>query len=400
MRMATPRSFAPTVLAAALFATTAAFAASPGDPYRPAIEQSRALLDQVLQLYPGTAVAVAVGDEIVWSTAFGFADVDRHIPVSRETQFRVYEAAMPLTATLAARLAEEGRLELDAPIQRYLPEVRDGGFPVTVRSLAAQLSGARDFTEEEATTTSGPCSSARAALRNLQGRLFVRPPGLGFAPSRPGYLLLSAILESATGRSYADLLARSIAAPAGMNSTMIDDPRRFLPGRSQFYERGWFGLLRSARTVDTSCRSGAGGLLSTTADLVRFGAALLRGEFVRAETMEAMFTPQRTRTGAETGYGLGWHVDRDDSGRRYVWHGGRGIGGRAAIVLVPRARLVAVMLSNIEGDRLDEHARRIAGYFLDSVEAAGAIPPDMIRAWAAGHPSPPFTEQRPPPREE
>jgi serine beta-lactamase-like protein LACTB len=381
--------------AVAAFFASAALRAGPPDPYAVAIEQSRSLLDQVLQLYPGTAVAVAVGDEIIWSTAFGFADVDRQIPVSRATQFRVYDAAMPLTATLAEELVEQGRLDLDAPVQRYLPEARDGGFPVTVRSLAAHLSGARDFTEEEEIATPGPCPSARVALRSLPGGIFVRPPGLNFTPSRPGYLMLSAVLEAVTDRTYAELLDQSIARPAGMSSTMIDDPRRFLPGRSRFYERGWFGLLRSARTVDTSCRSGAGGLLSTTADLVRFGAALLRGDFVRAETLEAMFTSQRTRSGLETGYGMGWYVDRDARDRRYVWHGGRGVGGRSVIVLVPQARLVTVMLSNIEGARLDEHARRIAGYFLDGVEAAGAIPPDMVRALAAERPVPPFVPRRP-----
>jgi CubicO group peptidase (beta-lactamase class C family) len=345
------------------------------------------MLDQVLQLYPGTAVAVAVGDDIVWSSAFGFADVERHRPVSRATQFRVYEVAMPLTATIMARLADEGRLDLDAPIQRYVPGVQDGGFPVTIRALAAHLSGARDFVEEEETPV--PCSGARDAVRRLPPQLFVRPPGLGYTESRPGYLLLSAALESASGKSFGGLLAETIAGPAGMSSTMVDDPRRFLPGRTLFYERGWFGLLRSAREVDTSCRSGAGGLLSTTGDLARFGAALLRGEILRRETLEAMFTAPKTRTGAGTGYGLGWHVETDARGRKVLWHGGRGVGGRAAIVLVPHARLVAVMLSNIEGEMLDEHARRIAAFFLEDADASGGAP-DMIRAYGPVKPSPPF----------
>ncbi len=366
----------------------AAPAVSPAsDLYGPAIDRSRAMLDEVLQLYPGTAVAVAVGPEIVWSTGFGFADVERRRPVSRATQFRVYEVAMPLTATVMAKLAEQGRLDLDAPIQRYLPSVADGGFPVTARSLAAHLSGARDLAEEE--EIPAPCSAAREAVRRLSPPIFVRPASLGYKMSRPGYLLLSAVLESASGRSYADLLAELVAAPAGMGSTMIDDPGRFLPGRSLSYERGWFGLLRAARPVDTSCRWGAGGLVSTTSDLARFAAALLRGELLRRETMEAMFTPQRTRSGAETGYGLGWHVETDARGRPYLWHGGRGVGGRAAIVLVPHARLVTVMLSNIDGERLDEHARRIAGFFLERIEASGGTP-DLLRASAPGKPSPPF----------
>ncbi len=378
--------------AAALVASTVG-GESRKPPYARAIDRSRAMLDEVLQLYPGTAVAVAIGNEIVWSTAFGFADVDRHRPVSRATQFRVYEVAMPLTATMMARLADEGRIDLDAPIQRYVPGVQDGGFPVTVRSLAAHLSGARDFEDEE--DAPAPCTAARDAVRRLPPQLFVRPPGLAYTESRPGYVLLSAALESASGKSFGALLAESLAEPTGMSSTMIDDPRRFLPGRTLFYERGWFGLLRSAREVDTSCRWGAGGLLSTTGDLARFGAALLRGEILRRETLDAMFTTQVTRAGVRTGYGLGWHVETDARGRRVLWHGGRGVGGRSAIVLVPHARLVCVMLSNIEGEMLDEHARRIAAFFLEDAEASGGAP-DVIRAYGPYRTLPPYADRATP----
>jgi serine beta-lactamase-like protein LACTB, mitochondrial len=355
--------------------------------YASAIAQSRTMLDQVLQLYPGTAVAVAVGDEIVWSTAFGFADVDRHRSVSRSTQFRIYEVAMPLTATVMARLAEEGRFEMDAPIQKYLPDLPETRTTVTARQLASHLAGAGDFAEDE--LAPAPCAGAREAARTLNGRLFVRPAGLGHSMSRQGYLLLSAALESATGKRFSELLNEKIAGPAGMASTMSDDPRRFLPGRTLFYERGFLGLLRAARPVDTSCLWGGGGLLSTTEDLVRFGAALLRGELLRHDSIEAMFTPQKTRNGVTTGYGLGWFVETDSRARRYVWHGGRGVGGRSAIVIVPHARLVTVMLSNIEGERLDEHARRITAFFLESA-SSGGVAPDLRRATGPEKPSPPF----------
>ena len=354
--------------------------------YSQAIDQSREMLDQVLQLYPGTAVAVAVGDDIVWSTAFGFSDVERGRPAGRSTQFRIYEVAMPLTATVMARLAQDGRFDMDAPIQRYLPDVPETRAVVTGRKLAAHLAGAGDFPDDE--FLPGPCPSAREAVRTINGRLFIRPAGLGHTMSRQGYLLLSAAMESATGRRFSDLLNETVAGPAGMSSTMSDDPRRFLPGRSLFYERGFLGLLRTARTVDTSCLWGGGGLLSTTEDLVRFGAALLRGQILRNDSLDAMFTAQKTRNGLDTGYGLGWFVETDVRGRRYIWHAGRGIGGRSAIVIVPHARLVTVMLSNIEGERLDEHARRITGFFLDSAEASG-FAPDLRRATGANQP-PPF----------
>jgi CubicO group peptidase (beta-lactamase class C family) len=373
----------------------AGFAGTASPPSRPsaplpnharAIAKSRELLDQALQLYPGTAVAVAVGDRIVWSTAFGYADVDRLKAVSPATQFRIYQVAMPLTATVLARLAQEGRVDLDAPIHRYLPDLPDTGATVTLRDLASNLAGVRDFAEDEEIPS--PCSGARDALRTISGRVFVRPPGLGLNVSRYSYLILSAALEAATGRRFEDLLADTVGGPAGMTSTMMDDPRRFLPGRTQFYERGFLGLLKTARTVDASCLSGAGGLVSTTEDMVRFGAALLRGELVRGEMLETMLTPRRTRGGQSTGYGLGWHVELDARGRPYAWHGGRGVGGRAAIVVVPHARLVTVMLSNIEGERLDEHARRIAAYFLESVEASAGVP-DLLRATGPDKNAPP-----------
>ena len=395
MPAAVLRSAAGGVALALAAAHASGAGASPPEPARPqnaharAIARSRELLDQALQLYPGTAVAVAVGDRIVWSTAFGYADVDRLKPVTPATQFRIYEAAMPLTATVLARLAQDGRVDLDAPIHRYLPDLPDAPGTVTLRDLASHLAGVRELGEEE--EIPAPCSGARDAARTITGRVFVRPPGLGLNVSRYGYLLLSAALESASGRRFADLLAETVGGPAGMTSTMMDDPRRFLPGRTQFYERGFLGLLKAARTVDTTCLSGAGGLLSTTEDLVRFGAALLRGELVRGDLLDAMFTPRRTRGGQSTGYGMGWNVELDARGRPYAWHGGRGVGGRAAIVVVPHVRLVTVMLSNIEGERLDEHARRIAAYFLESAEASGGAP-DLLRAAvpADRNPSPPF----------
>jgi CubicO group peptidase (beta-lactamase class C family) len=136
------------------------------------------MLDEVLQLYPGTAVAVAVGDEIVWSTAFGFADVDRQRPVSRSTQFRIYEAAMPLTATVMARLAEEGRVDLDAPIQRYLPDAGESPVPVTLRALAAQLGGVRDLARARRFPARAPARATRCGRSAAATRSSARPaPG-------------------------------------------------------------------------------------------------------------------------------------------------------------------------------------------------------------------------------
>ncbi len=387
--MSTLRRLAAPTLLAASRGIGAPGLPGPSSPYARAIDESRAMLDQVLQLYPGTAVAVAVGDDIVWSTAFGFADVDRQRKVSRSTQFRIYEVAMPLTATVMERLAQDGRFDLDAPLQKYLPDLPETRVPVTARALAAHLAGTSDFADDE--VAAAPCAGARDAARTLSGRLFIRPAGLAHSMSRKGYLLLSAAMEAATGKRFSELLNETVAGPAGMSSTMADDPRRFLPGRTP--------LLR-ARFPRAPARRATGG------HELPLGRRRLRLDRPRTSSASARpccgarssaTTPWR-RCSRRRGRATAPRPDtasagtsrRDARGRRYVWHGGRGVGGRSAIVVVPHARLVTVMLSNIEGERLDEHARRITAFFLEAAEAAG-VAPDLIRARGQNDkPAPPF----------
>ena len=271
----------------------------PASPYARAIEQSRAMLDQVLQLYPGTAVAVAVGDDIVWSTAFGFADVDRQRPVSRSTQFRIYEVAMPLTATVMARLAQEGplrprRAHPEVPARTCRRRGIPGHGPLARR---ATWPGARRL-PARASIAAAPCSgrprgrprrcpaASSSARRASDTRCRARATCSSRPPSsRPPGSRFSELLNEI------DRLARR---------DELDDGRRSaaLPARPD-------ALLR-ARLVRPAAHGPPGRhelplgrrrLLSTTDDLVRFGAALLRGEILRGDTLEAMFTPQKTRNG-------------------------------------------------------------------------------------------------------
>jgi hypothetical protein len=199
---------------------------------------------------------------------------------------------MPLTATVMAKLAEEGRIDLDSPIQRYLPEVGDSTFPVTVRSLAANLAGVRDFAEGE--EIPGPCSGAGGAAPISAARSCVRLALL--TVSAYGYVMLGR-----AGVRHRTALRRPPERDdlrTHRNDVhLIDDPRRYLPGRSQFYER-LPGAPCAARTVDTSCRPERGPGLGD-GGLVRFCSAPCAAVgFVKRETLEAMFTSQKTRGGA------------------------------------------------------------------------------------------------------
>lgn len=330
---------------------------------RRTIERARRLLADVLELYPGTTVAVGLDGELVWSAGFGYANVRRQIPVTSTTQFRIDRVSEALTATALLRLAEEGRIDLDAPVQRYVPSFPDKTYPITPRMLAAHLSGIPAIAPER---SNRHCGQPEEAIRSFAALPLSRLPGSRFLHSTPGYVLLSAVVASACGQDFVSCLQEKVFRPAGMTSTLIDDPRAPAPHTATPYERGWFGMLSAATPADNTCKWGAGGFVSTAEDLARFGMALLRGSLVKRESAALLFTAQRTSVGESTGYGLGWQVGADGGGRRRLVQSGRTPGGRSVLVLVPESRLAVAVLANVNGEHLDDHALKIAELFAEA----------------------------------
>ena len=330
---------------------------------RRSIERSRRLLADVLELYPGSTVAVALDDQVVWSAGFGYANVRRQIPVTSTTQFRIDRVSEALTAAALFRLADEGRVDLDAPVQRYVPSYPDKGYPVTPRLLAAHLAGIPAISSER--WERRHCAQPEDAVRSFASVPLSRIPGTRFLHSMPGYVLLSAVVANACGQDFVSCVQEKVLRPAGMTSTILDDARSPLPRAATAYERRWFGMLTVAPSRDNSCKWGAGGFVSTAEDLARFGMALLRGDIVRRESAALLFSPQRTSSGETTGYGMGWQIGVDAGGRRRLVQSGRTPGGRSVLVLVPEARLAVAVLANVNGEHLDDHALKIAELFAE-----------------------------------
>jgi serine beta-lactamase-like protein LACTB len=337
---------------------------SAGPTRRRAIERSRKLLADVLELYPGTTVAVAIDDRVVWSAGFGYSNVRRQVPVSSTTQFRIDRVSESLTAVALVRLAEEGRLDLDAPVQKYVPGYPEKNYPITSRQVAAHLGGIPALPPQRLPATH--CARPDEALRSFAGIPLSRIPGTRYLHSTPGYILLSAVVAGACGQDFVSCLQEKIFRPAAMTSTTLDDaahapaPRMAVP-----YVRGWLSILSEAPPGDNSCQWGAGGFVSTAEDLARFGLALLRGDLVKRESLSLLLAPQKTSAGESTGHGLGWQVGVDSAGRRRLVQSGRTVGGRSVVVLIPDAKLSVAVLANVDGEHLDDHALKIAELFAE-----------------------------------
>src|SRR6185503_14734213 len=254
---------------------------------------------------PGFAIAVAVDGRIVWSEAFGYADLEAHRQTTPATQFRIGSVSKPLTATAIAQLFETGKLDLDAPVQRYVPSFPEKGAPITTRLVGGHLAGIRHYQGDEftlnrhfATVTEGLAIFANDTL------LF--PPGTRFSYSSYGFNLLSAVVEGASGENFLAYMSRHVFKPLHMTSTAPDRNDSLIPNRTRFYDRGAAGAYVPSPIVDNSYKWGGGGFISTAEDLVRFGSAMLGPGLLKGATLELLFTAQHTTAGEETPYGIGW----------------------------------------------------------------------------------------------
>ena len=303
---------------------------------------------------PGFAIAVAVDGKLVWSEAFGYADLEAKRQTTTGTQFRIGSVSKPLTADAVAQLYERGKLDLDVPVQRYVPSFPTKGTPITARELGGHLAGIRHYQGNEFLLNQR-YPTVTAALAIFQNDSLVAPPGTKFSYSSYGFNLLSAVVEGASGEQFLPYMSRNVFRPLGMTSTAPDRNDSLIVNRTQFYDRTESGQFVRSPTVDNSYKWAGGGFLSTAEDLVRFGTAHLKPPpgYLKAATLELLMTPQHTSAGEATPYGIGWFVGSDTLGHRTAFHGGGSVGGTTMFGIDRDSRVVIALVTNLTDARLD-----------------------------------------------
>jgi serine beta-lactamase-like protein LACTB, mitochondrial len=330
--------------------------------YATTVARMRTLVCERLATHlPGVQVAVAVNGKLVWSEGFGYADAERRRPVTHETQFRIGSVSKPLTAAAVALLHERGKLDLDAPVQRYVPSFPEKGYPITTRQLAGHLAGIRHYRDREF-YLNRRFDTVLDGLTIFQDDSLLFPPGTRFSYTSYGWNLISAVVEGASGESFLRYISAHVFRPLALTHTAPDRVDSLIPGRTQYYDRDTAGSYHIAPAVDNSYKWAGGGFVSTAEDLVKFGSALLGPGFLSPETLELLFTSQRTTSGEETRYGIGWFVSTDSLGHRWAFHGGGAVGGTAVFGLDRDSRLVVAILTNLSDAPL-EPAREIQAAF-------------------------------------
>ncbi len=313
---------------------------------------------------PAVSVAVARGGRVVHAAAFGFADLENNVVATTTSLFRTASIAKPLTATAAMQLAEQGRLDLDAPIRKYVPRWPEKHAPITCRQLLAHLGGVRHYIYPgEARGTRG-FDDLASTLGLFSKEPLVAAPGTRHSYTTYGFTLVGLAVERVSGKGFVPYMAEHVFGPAGMAHSVADDHLAILRGRARGYQklspREWRGLpewkrdglrpgaIRNAHLHDTSMKIPGGGFLSTPTDLCRFALAMMSGKLVKEETRDAMWTRQKTSAGAEIVYGLGWRVGQRDGGP-VISHSGGQAGTACFLTLEPARGLAVAVMTNLRG---------------------------------------------------
>ena len=240
----------------------------------------------------GLALAVAVDGKIVYSEGFGFADLEERAPIWPTSKFRIGSISKPLTAVGLMELVQSGKVDLDAPIQKYVPSFPEKGAVITVRMVAGHLGGIRHYQGDEFVIQKH-YDNVTEGLAIFKDDPLVSPPGTKFNYSSYGFNLLSAAIETASGQDFLSYMQANVFAPIGLVHTTPDLNAQIVEQRSRFYELPKNGPVENAPYVDNSYKWAGGGFLSTAEDLVRFGSALLQPGILNAQSLKTMFTSQK-----------------------------------------------------------------------------------------------------------
>ena len=302
---------------------------------------------------PGVSVAVVENGEYEWGSGFGLADVENNAPASEHTLFRLASISKSLTATAAMLLWERGKLDLDAPVQKYCAAFPQKPWPITTRQVMGHLAGIRHYKsgsqeDLEVGNTRHFDNPIQAGLDFFKDDALLSEPGKQFHYSTQGYTLVGCVIEGASGAKYVDFVRQNIFAPTHMDQTRVDDRFAIIPYRTRFYQKTESGTVQNADFLDSSYNIPGGGWLSSAEDMARFEVAILNDKLIKRATRDLMWTPLKPSDGSKDSYGLGWGVS-DQVGVMAVGHNGGQQGTSTAFLIAPAQRDGVVVLTNVEG---------------------------------------------------
>ena len=317
---------------------------------------------------PGMTIGF-VKDDYVWVKGFGYADLENKIPAKPESAYRLASVQKSMTAAAILQLVEQGKINLDAEIQTYVPYFPKKKFPITVRQLLYHLGGIPHYVNRDVEQHIKVHKTTREAIAIFENFDLIAEPGTKFSYSTYGYNLLGAAIESASKQSYADYMRQHVWQPLGMSETRMDDPLALIPNRVRGYQI-MNNEIRNSEFIDVSSRFAAGGTRGTVIDLLKFMKGLNDGKLLSAKSLGLMYATTKMRDGAVSGfprtagYAMSWNLTTQKRGL-VVFNDGGQPETRTFILNFPEKKFALAVAQNLEKDNYSEMFLRLYELILD-----------------------------------
>jgi CubicO group peptidase (beta-lactamase class C family) len=310
---------------------------------------------------PGAAVLVTKDGEVLLRKGYGLAEMELSVPIEPDMVFRIGSVTKQFTAAAILLLEQRGKLSVDDDIRKHLPDYPTAGRTIRIEHLLTHTSGIRSYTDMPAFwERMREDLTVDELIATFRDEPLGFEPGEKYAYNNSGYVLLGAIIEKASGKSYEAFLRENIFEPLGMSRTYYGSASRIIPGRAQGYA-GANGEFANAEYLSMTLPYAAGSLLSTVDDLSKWDRALYGTDLLSRASLEAWWKPYRLASGDVIDYGYGWGLS-SYRGRQVIGHGG-GINGFLCQVLrVPEERVFVAVLTNRAEEKADPDlvARKLA----------------------------------------
>jgi CubicO group peptidase (beta-lactamase class C family) len=336
---------------------------------------------------PGLQLAVVRQGRVVKLGSYGLANVQDSVPVTGQTRFFLNSITKAFVGVAVMQLVEAGKLDVAAPIGRYLPELPASWHPVTVRQLLTHTSGLPDIMPEDALVTE---NNEKAAWAQVQTQPLDFPAGQQFAYNQTNYLLLGRLIEKLSGQPFAQFVQQRQLDAVGMPRTSAGDAHSVLPHLARGYTFTQYidGQVRRGKEMRNlfevfppSLRPAAG-LSSTAEEMARWLVALQQGKLLQPASLTTLWTPGRLNDGSQRGFGgklngyaLGWPTVTRAEHPAVAPVGG----GRSAVFLYPQDELAIVVLTNLQGASPERFVDALAACYLPDMQVADGfgLPPTL-----------------------
>ena len=319
---------------------------------------------------PGLSMAIGKGERIIYAKGFGFADVENKTPMTTDTRLRTASVAKVITATALGKLISQGKLNLDAPIKKYIPYISEKYAHLTSRQLAGHTAGmahrpaGNGYKKKQFNTI-------RETVE-LMDKPLLFEPDTDYKYSTHAYNFLAAVIEGASGKPYNAYMKEQIFDPLHMTNTFPENIKKLSAKDAKLYYVDK-GKLKADKLTNDNYKIPGAAYRTTPTDLVKMMYGYFNG-YLSEDTLARMFRSNTLIDGTKTNVGVGWRSSYDVFGNKTIEHAGSWRGARTVVVYYPEEELsIAIMINANCPVIIEETAHLIAQIFRTgkSISAAG-----------------------------